>query len=90
MDVQIESKDVILLLLQFCQEEHLTQTLRALQRETNTALNVISNISKFKKDMVKGRWDAVFAQVCYQSPFFSIIMKFSFFESHVCLFVCVL
>ena len=63
MDVQVESRDVILLMLQFCQEQHLTQTAKALQKESGIALNVVPNVNKFKKDLIKGKWDAVFTQV---------------------------
>ena len=76
MDIQVDSKDVILLMLQFCQEQHLTQTVKALQKETGVSLNIVSNVNKLKKDLIKGKWDAVFAQVCSFPAVFPLMLVF--------------
>jgi len=55
--LQVESADVIKLILQFMQEHNLQHSMRALQEETQVSLNAVDNVERFVQDIQHGRWD---------------------------------
>ncbi|KAJ2789959.1 hypothetical protein H4R20_007092, partial [Coemansia guatemalensis] len=61
--MSIESGDVIRLIEQFLKENNLNNTLETLQNETGVSLNTVDDISAFKENILKGRWDAVLTSV---------------------------
>ena len=63
MTLEIESKDVIRLMLQFCKEHALSKTFDALQQESQVTLNTVDSAEAFVADVHDGRWDAVLAAV---------------------------
>lgn len=63
MNMEIYSKDVIRLMIQFLKENNLSETMNTLQRESNVTLNTVDNVEQFMADIYAGRWDVVLAQV---------------------------
>ena len=61
--LEIDSKDVIRLMLQFMKENNLTNSMRELQTESDVTLNTVDNMEAFLSDIQKGHWDSVMAQV---------------------------
>ena len=61
--MEIEATDVVRLVLQFLKEHSLTSSLRALQEESQVALNTVDNLEGFLGDVQHGRWDAVMSVV---------------------------
>ncbi|CAI5470368.1 unnamed protein product [Closterium sp. Yama58-4] len=59
----IEAQDVVRIILQFCKENALQQTLQALQEECQVPLNTVDSLETFAADVSNGRWDAVLPQV---------------------------
>lgn len=57
--MEIDSKDVIRLMLQFMQENNLSESMKALQTETGVALNTVESVESFTTDIISGKWDAV-------------------------------
>jgi len=63
MSIEIESGDVIKLMLQFCRENGLTNSLMAMQAETGVTLNSVDSVEALLTDIREGRWDKVLAAV---------------------------
>jgi len=60
--VEVESGDLIRLILQFCKENGLVNTFQTLQEESQISLNIVDNIDAFTNDILNGNWDQVLQQ----------------------------
>ncbi|KAJ9470021.1 Suppressor of mec-8 and unc-52 protein-like protein 1 [Diplonema papillatum] len=58
-ELEVDSSDVVKLVMQFCVENGLTKTFNALQEEAKVSLNVVPSLEGFQSDVKNGRWDAV-------------------------------
>ena len=63
MNVEIDSRDVIKLVLQFLKENNMSKSLQTLQLESNVSLNIVDNVDTFLADIQNGHWDSVLPQV---------------------------
>ncbi len=61
--VEIESQDVIRLILQFLKENKLMDSVQQIQEETGIVLNTVDNVTSFANDIKNGRWDSVLPQI---------------------------
>ncbi|KAL6512147.1 Serine/threonine-protein kinase smu1 [Orobanche gracilis] len=61
--MEIEARDVIKIVLQFCKENSLHQTFQTLQNECQVSLNTVDSLETFIADINSGRWDAILPQV---------------------------
>lgn len=62
MSLEIESQDVIRVVLQFLKEHNLSDSMKTLQRESGITLNTVDNIESFAGDIRNGKWDSVLNQ----------------------------
>lgn len=58
-NVEIESADVIRLILQFLAESNLPRSVQVLQEESGVCLNAVENVDRFVSDVQHGKWDEV-------------------------------
>ena len=63
MDIEVDSNDVIKIVLQFLKENNLHKSMVALQEETNVSLNVVDNLDKLLSDIINGKWNRVLETV---------------------------
>ncbi|ORX51566.1 WD40 repeat-containing protein SMU1-like protein [Hesseltinella vesiculosa] len=63
MSIEIESEDVIRLVLQFLEENSLDQTKSALEQETTVTLHSITSKDAVLQNIQQGKWDIVLEQV---------------------------
>jgi WD40 repeat-containing protein SMU1 len=61
--LEIDSADVIRIMLQFMKENNLRESMRALSSESGVSLNTIESVDSFLSDIYQGKWDSVLAQV---------------------------
>lgn len=57
--LEVESKDVVRLMLQFLKENNLRSTYQALLAETGVTLNTVESMDSFVSDVTNGHWDSV-------------------------------
>ena len=57
--IEVDSQDVIKLILQFCKESNLTNTFKTLQNETKVNFNSLSSLSTLTSNILNGKWDQV-------------------------------
>ena len=67
MSIEIQSEDVVKLMMQFCRENGLSSSLKALQAETNVQMNSVENVDGLCSDIRHGRWESVLSQVSSMS-----------------------
>ena len=64
---EIESEDVLRLIMQYLKEHNLHASLRQLQSESKVCLDVVDNLENLSNDINHGRWEAVLPQVLPRS-----------------------
>ncbi|KAK8808010.1 hypothetical protein WA588_006495 [Blastocystis sp. NMH] len=61
--VDIDSRGVIQLILQYLQENNLTESYNTLAKETRVTTNLLSNKELFLSSVISGKWDYVLQQI---------------------------
>ena len=54
---------VIKIILQFCKENGLLESMKAIEQECKVSLNIVENVDTFLADIHAGRWDSVLPQI---------------------------
>lgn len=65
--MEIDSKDVVRLMLQFLEENHMDDSVKALQAESGVTLNTVPDLDNFITDIKTGKWDSVISQLAHVS-----------------------
>ena len=63
MSLNVNSQDVVRMILQYLKENNLNTSLRALQLETGVCMNIVENVEVFVNNIINGKWDNVLAIV---------------------------
>ncbi|KAG5189648.1 WD40-repeat-containing domain protein [Tribonema minus] len=63
MALEIESEDVLRLIMQYLKEHNLTSSLKTLQSESKVCLDTVDNLDNLSSDINHGRWESVLPQV---------------------------
>eukprot|EP01104_Vermistella_antarctica_P009849 TRINITY_DN257_c1_g2_i1.p1 TRINITY_DN257_c1_g2~~TRINITY_DN257_c1_g2_i1.p1 ORF type:complete len:553 (+),score=158.85 TRINITY_DN257_c1_g2_i1:82-1740(+) len=58
-NIEVESGDLVRLVLQFLKENNLTRSMETLQKESEISLNTVESVDTFVSDIHNGHWDAV-------------------------------
>ena len=61
--LEVDSKDVVRLVLQFLKENNMFKAMRALEAQSDVSMNTVDNIETFQADILSGKWDHVLQQV---------------------------
>ncbi|RMX62651.1 hypothetical protein KXD40_003678 [Peronospora effusa] len=61
-ELEVDSSDIIHLILQFLRENRLFHAMRALQEESQVSLNAVESVESLAIDISHGRWDLVLQQ----------------------------
>ena len=61
--VDVDSKDVVRIILQYLKENNLPSAFSALQSESGITMNTVDNIEVFSSDIKYGRWDSVISHL---------------------------
>ncbi|KCV69127.1 hypothetical protein H696_04542 [Fonticula alba] len=63
MSAEIETTDIVRLIIQFLKENNLGESARSLEEEADVHLNTVASTDEFVSDVLEGRWDEVLAAV---------------------------
>jgi WD40 repeat-containing protein SMU1 len=61
--LEVQSEDVVRLMLQYMKEHNLTTSLKALQAESKVCLDTVDSLDNLSTDIIHGRWESVLPQV---------------------------
>lgn len=63
--LEIESEDVLRLIMQYLKEHNLAASLKQLQSESKVCLDTVDNLEALSSDINHGRWEVVLLQVIF-------------------------
>ena len=62
-NIEVESGDVIKLILQFLKENNLMDSYKVLSKESEVSMNVVEDLESFLTDVYCGRWDSLLTHI---------------------------